>query len=373
MNSTLKTYQAELLVKGPVYVGSGKEIGKKEYVFLGGDRIGVLSPEKFYEEMKRRGKVRQFEKFLLENPRGDLTGWISKEGIRTTEINHCIRYTLKCRELVEARKNRSKLQIMECIKDPYGKPYIPGSSIKGMLRTILLGCDMIENAKLYQAGKSNMTYELFSPNKGNKKTLLSRSVKKMETDYFRTLNREGTKPEDAVNDILQGLIVSDSEPLELDDLTLSQAVELHTDGAEMVLPILRESIKPGSRIRFTITIDPLCPIDIEYLEHAVKIFANQTYDNFGKKFPGLDRMRENQVLFGGGAGFVSKTIVYPLCGKDKGVRVTQKIFEKTDVTDKHKHSQDTKTGVSPHIQKCTRYEGKLCKMGLCDISFKELS
>ena len=34
MKRVLKTYQLELEVCGPVYVGSGMEIQKKEYLFL---------------------------------------------------------------------------------------------------------------------------------------------------------------------------------------------------------------------------------------------------------------------------------------------------------------------------------------------------
>ena len=37
------------------------------------------------------------------------------------------------------------MQIISFIKDAYGKPYIPGSSIKGMLRTILLCYDILNN------------------------------------------------------------------------------------------------------------------------------------------------------------------------------------------------------------------------------------
>lgn len=36
---------------------------------------------------------------------------------------------------------------MTCITDPYGNPYIPGSSLKGMLRTLLLGRDILQNCE----------------------------------------------------------------------------------------------------------------------------------------------------------------------------------------------------------------------------------
>ena len=47
MRSVLKTCQLELKVKGPVFVGSGYEIQKKEYI-LQGHKAGVVNPQKLF-------------------------------------------------------------------------------------------------------------------------------------------------------------------------------------------------------------------------------------------------------------------------------------------------------------------------------------
>lgn len=39
---------------------------------------------------------------------------------------------------------------MTCVTDPYGNPYIPGSSLKGMLRTILLSKDIDQDQIKYK-------------------------------------------------------------------------------------------------------------------------------------------------------------------------------------------------------------------------------
>ena len=50
MRKALKTYNLELKVQGPVFVGSGEEIQKKEYVFLNGRHaLGVVDIEKLYQ------------------------------------------------------------------------------------------------------------------------------------------------------------------------------------------------------------------------------------------------------------------------------------------------------------------------------------
>ena len=50
------------------------------------------------------------------------------------------------------------------------------------------------------------------------------------------------------------------------------------------------------------------------------------------------------------------------------------IFEKTKVPREHKHEKDLLYGVSPHILKCTRYQGKEYMMGQCEMTLhpKEL-
>ena len=69
---------------------------------------------------------------------------------------------------------------------------------------------------------------------------------------------------------------------------------------------------------------------------------------------------ENRIQYfvGGGSGFVSKTVIYPLFGEKEGIETVKNIFDRTNVPKTHQHYKDTRMGVSPHILKCTRYQGK---------------
>lgn len=371
MKQTLKTYKLILKTVGPVHVGSGREISKKEYVFLGKDKIAVLDIARVYEMMRKIGKERIFEEYLIGTTKEDLNTWIKKEGIAIEKLKPFIKYVLDNSNSVI--DNKKQLQIMEMIKDPYGKPYIPGSSLKGMLRTVLLSWNIAQNEMNYIGDKKSIISSTFSNNRENRNNFLKREVLNIEGKSFCTLQREGTKSKDAVNDYLQGLIVSDSEPLEIESLALCQRIELHTDGKENRLPVLRECIKPGTDIGFTITIDTsICSITEQEILAAVKNFITVSFRSFSKSFIGLDKLRVNQVYVGGGTGFVSKTVVYPLFGKEEGLRVVKNVFQKTGVPVKHKHNLDDKYGVSPHILKCTRFNGKLLQMGLCDLKLKEI-
>ena len=54
MKRVLKTYQLELEVCGPVYVGSGMEIQKKEYLFLNRNTVGIIDIDKLYMLAKKK-------------------------------------------------------------------------------------------------------------------------------------------------------------------------------------------------------------------------------------------------------------------------------------------------------------------------------
>lgn len=65
MNQYLKSYQIVLHTVGPVFVGSGRKIGKKEYLFLNQKQVGIPDIQSLYGELARRKKAAAFEEYLL--------------------------------------------------------------------------------------------------------------------------------------------------------------------------------------------------------------------------------------------------------------------------------------------------------------------
>ena len=114
----------------------------------------------------------------------------------------------------------------------------------------------------------------------------------------------------------------------VDDLVLCQRVELHTDGKERKLNMLREMLRPGTKIRFQVTIDAsICDMTEKDINQAVSYFGKNYFECFLQKYPGMDAPSEQSVWLGGGAGFVTKTEVYPLFGTSPGVELTARIFK----------------------------------------------
>ena len=190
---------------------------------------------------------------------------------------------------------------------------------------------------------------------------------------FNRLKRNDKRKADAVNDIMCGLRIGDSEPLSVDDLTLCQKIDVTKDGHEQSLPIFRECIKPQTDIRFPMTINPeYFPYSTKQIVQAATIFA-QNYDKcFLEKFPLNGISGGGNLYLGGGCGYVSKTVSYPLLGEN-GVKCVSEIINATiapKVRAQHKHYKDAGLGVSPHMLKCTQYDGRLYEMGACTLSIQ---
>ena len=371
MKDYLKVYKVTLHTLSPVFVGSGKEINKKEYRLSFQDRkIIVYDPGKLYTALKRLGKSGKYEEFLLNDPKANLNYWMKDNNIYPQDIASAVRYTVDWGDRMDLGK--SKTSIMEFMKDPYGLPYVPGTSIKGMLRTILLGYEISSHRTLYDKNANDIkTFysHRVSPNN------YSREASRVEQTAFRRLNRDEKHPADAVNDVLQGFIISDSKPLSLNDLVLCQKIDRHTDGQEKPLNILRECLYPGTDIEFMLTIDTQrCSYDADAVLKAIQVFNDIYHANF------LTGFRESKpaadtVYLGGGVGFVSKTFIYPMFPGAEGVKTTVKVLENTmnnRLFREHKHSNDSRIGVSPHVLKTTRCNGKSFQMGECRIVLEEI-
>lgn len=366
MERKLKTYQIELVVKGPVFIGSGNEIHKKEYIFTDENTVGVIDISKLYTLARKRNLTSEFENFMMKDVREDLSRWSYRNRISRRDLSNCMKYTI---DAGDRQLERSKVQILSFITDPFGCPYIPGSSLKGMLRTILLGADMIRNPDKYRRDMIQAKEDLTNF-RGSRKKLLAKNAKAMEVKAFHTKNLSQNQS-DAVNDYMSGIIVSDSEPLSRRDLILCQKWEKHVDGTMRTLNILRECLKPGTIIRSTLTIDEsCCKMDAEDILDAVRLFYERYDQVFRRKFAGSKRGDDGTVFLGGGSGFVSKTIIYELFKEREAVDVVCDIFKGTGVPWNHKHNKDRGLGVSPHILKCTYYQGKEYEMGECVIRIK---
>ena len=228
MERKLKTYQIHLKVNGPVFVGDGNEIQKKEYMFLNRNTIGVIDGAKFYMLAKKLHLQNDFERFMIDDTREDLKHWCLRNHVSQNDLKNCMKYV---ENVGDRSEEKGKLQVMTCITDPYGNPYIPGSSLKGMLRTILLSRDILQNREKYRTDTRQIRSDL-EVNRINRR-ILNNNIVKIEKNAFNSVRSSGKETVDF--DIMSGIIVGDSEPLSREDIILCQKWEQHTDGTYLSL------------------------------------------------------------------------------------------------------------------------------------------
>ena len=336
MGTELQNYTITLHTEGPVFIGSGRTIGKKEYIYdKYSNKVHIPNMEKMFAYFTKRGLLQEYEEYLLRG-KSDFGYWLKDNRIGEREYMPWIAYTMDSGDAVIEQK--SKKEILSSVKDAYGCPYIPGSSLKGALRTVLLGAVVAQRNERFARDREELQHINMNDRPNFVIRNLQNNAMQVEQHMFNRLKRNEKRKADAVNDIMSGLRISDSEPLSVDDLTLCQKIDVTVDGHEQSLPIFRECIKPDTEICFPITIDPrYFPYSPKQIMQAATIFA-QNYDKyFLKKFPLNGISGGGNLYLGGGCGYVSKTVSYPLLGKNGVERVSEIINSTLNRDNKIRH------------------------------------
>lgn len=369
MKDFLQHYNMKISVLSPVHIGSGEKIGKKEYIYLPRThRVIIPDMEKMYAGLRKTHSEKEYVDYMLKDGRYGLEVWLKQNGYKEKDFQAWARYELDAGDRIaeDTRgRNQKPMEIMSFIKDAYGLPYVPGSSLKGMIRTALLAYEIRRNRGNFSDIKDQIQKNAPVRKSKNRTAHLSGETKKLETRAFHTLTKDEKNLSNAVNCNLSGLIVSDSRPVDLKQLTLSQKIDYTLDGKEKPLPLMRETLIPGTEIYFEISIDrDRCPYNIETILQALDEFQENCYRYFYSRFK-RGKNEAGIVWLGGGCGYLSKTVIYPLFGKD-AVKVVDQIYRNTlgPNYNIHKHNRDVSLNLAPHVCKCTRYKGELYDMGM---------
>ena len=374
MNEYLKEYEVKLHALSPIHIGSGIKIGKKEYIYMPWNHQVIIPDiQKLYLELQKKGLEREFQEYMFNHsPKSPSLGkWLANYRFTGEDYKRWAKYEMDAGEAFASRESAPPKDIDAFVKDAYGMPYVPGSSLKGVIRTALIAWEIQNNPKKYDKIRSAIISK--SGERANRKQCLQNETKTLEQEVLFLLKHDEKKSGNAVNDIMSGLRVSDSHPIRVKQLTLSQKIDYSLDHREKPVPLLRESLIPGTEICFELTIDTIiCPYDITDIMDALNCFQKICYHHFYSRFQ-RGTEKENIVWLGGGCGFLSKTILYPLLGKD-AVKVIDNIYKNTLGPNyhTHKHNKDLSLQLAPHVCKCTKYQGTLYDMGMAQIQYQKI-
>jgi len=374
MTTFLKQFRLAFTVEGPVFVGSGEKRTAKEYV-VGKGVVYFPDMDRLYGDVESRDLAASFEEFMLDQGARPVRGGQRSAAQRLHEWMKANRVppslkvhggywiakgdfvTAKARSTSRERATPSAApelrDIHMFVKDAFGLPYLPGSSIKGLLRTMFL-----EHSLLNQKPGTPGAIPIHG---------VIDDAATVEARFLRLLKRPDTRPDDAVNDAFQAIRVRDSMPLSTASLIVCQKMDGSVGGEVSGLPLHRECLKPGTSFSVDVTVDiGLWPRGADFVQDIAQVAETinaARYVPYVNKYEidGLKAARSGSYVYlGGGAGFRSKTFVNDQATMS---RILDGQFRKI------RHVEKTKQlGVSPLALKLTKVDGVLYEMGKCRLT-----
>jgi len=375
VNVRLKKYVLEIETEGPVHIGNGEKHSPYEFVYQPETkRFGLLNEGKWLKFLKDNKLYEKYEKdAMCKNFK--VYNWMCQNFIEPWDKD-IYRYII---DGVEQDKDKGLNDVSCQIKNYKGEPYIPGSSIKGMLRTAIFSCHLAKKKKDYLEEWESISDCI----KNNKMRDLRKCIQSIEEKCFGSIPNkdEGKSLSKQLLDVFRAVLVSDTDAVPIEEITIVQKNDWgeRTVNSGKTLPLWREAIRKSSLLRFEIAIDinmlKSCKIGITKIEDILEML-NFYYENIltefesnfkVQDFDGVYSSKEKPLVYlGGGTGFHTKSILYSLAPDMQSA--SRLVAEHLDrqFKEKHKHVI-TDRKVTPRTIKFAKTQQGLCKMGLCSI------
>lgn len=376
--SFLEVYDLTLTTRTPLFVGSGekytveknddKKCINKQYIYKK-NKVIFLNEERFIHALVEKKLVDEYEEFI-QNKDMNLLDFLKRHGF--TDKNGWVSENLISRKIsTESDFREGNINTFQ--RNANGA-YVPGSSVKGALRTVWLMNRVLED-------KSPHTLPPAS----------SRKIDFPEKDYVNLLSlrkdENGAIADDMVNSIFRGISVSDSRPIP-DKIFIGKKYDVSQSGKEKSVNVYRECVIPGVSLHFKLTLDQSIlkgRITKESLLDDIKVFDHYYKETYEDKFkrpqnaaaitvdraqdPAQDHAQDCTLILGGGAGFFSKSLAYPYLDEEQGLDwVSQRLDKLFHANGNHGKGKEKE--ISPHMMKYTSYNGQLYPYGYCEVSLR---
>ena len=310
--------ELELEVLSPLHIGNGNTLGLIDFI-MREDRFVRVNFDKLADYCydvdidlaagveDRRFKIRYKteEIFSIEK-------FIEFYGIER-DYNRFAEYTIPLN--IGRRARETKIEVKEYIKDGMGRAYIPGSSVKGAIRTALFW-SVLDDEEVKRYCDELMRV---------KRVKAERACKRLEAKIFGS---------EAHRDILRALRITDSAPLAEKELEVNEIKIIGNPGP---IPTYAECLRTGARTRFEIRVDKnLLIVDIfednrlrdginldnilrvcrlfsmEYVkkQRSYRHYSGSTMRFYNKLAGMLNGLKETEAILnlGWGGGWYGKTI-----------------------------------------------------------------
>ena len=333
----------KLEVLTPLHIGGAdykSKLDKKEYIFDKDKKtLTLIDNEKFIAFLIKKNLFEKYiayiennvnAKVMIQNRNINLFNFLKVNNIDKDIQDFRKKAPIKLDMNIE---NMNDIKLM--LRDVQGKPYIPGTSIKGALINLLLVDYIIKNREKFSKEKRIILSEC-------KKTNDDRSIRGLKNDIKKIVNQIEKSIIYSDNKTLEkskkfGISVSDSYSYSNTRTNFYQDIdEKRTnkpgEDKSRPMPVAREYIISNSIFDFDITLDidlleesklKIKNIDdlIDSIENAMSYLIDVLED---KNSP-----RTENLVLGANTGFLQKTIVYALFEDEKErLEVVKKLLHK---------------------------------------------
>lgn len=361
-DGNLTKFTLRLTLRGPVFIGSGRVVNKKEYSFNPRTQeITFYNTQKLQEYLVQNGLTDAYEAYML-SPARSLYEFIRENGGPNRFQAAQSHKIMGGDAIFGVGGQPADIQIF--IRGADGKPYIPGSSVKGMLRTAITAACLLDESP--SAAKPRPIDAHEKPRDFDKRE--KRTMGTLDTELFHTLNFNDKKADDAVNSVFRGLVVADSKPLGSQNLVLCRKQDLHPEGAGNSINLVRECLCPGVTADVPVTIDRALAGNItpDSIQKAISRFDGWYTDNVFRFYKGCPFPLPNltsHLFLGGGSGYQSKTVTGPWLGRD----ALDYIYPWMVAQFHGQNRPDRELGISPHMLKYATVNRQKYLFGLCEV------
>ncbi|MFQ3610514.1 MAG: type III-A CRISPR-associated RAMP protein Csm5 [Fimbriimonadales bacterium] len=191
-----------LEVLSPLHIGSGQEYSALDSAYAQG-RWYLIDIAKVLE--RSREDPTNLANHMMK-PDFNWSAWLQSRKITPAEVAS---YSVAC------PVNPEKTRVRAFLRDVYERPYIPGSTLKGAIRTALLEELVVQQPQDKRQQLASQTTKQ-SNNKPSDRRYVARNTIERELLVGKTTDRAN----ESNYDLLRALHVSDTEPIESDHLQI---------------------------------------------------------------------------------------------------------------------------------------------------------
>jgi CRISPR-associated RAMP protein, csm5 family len=342
----------------PVFIGSGQGLNVLEYILdTANHDVYILNQKKWFQYLGSIDKLAAYEEFIKQYVLGKtkLTNfeWLERtisipdeRMLMSVSTRH-----LKCVKNAIFKRTLNKVALGASLID--GSPFIPGSSLKGVIISSLIA-HLIDKNKVF---KYEWRHKLIQAQSNPK------YLKKCISDYGKAIEKLiGNNYKGASNKLFHNISISDVMPVTRTNTWLLPRFDsIAGRGGKNKLSIYKECIVPQTKLSGTlgVNIKELQTVGIDSISELMRIVEVHTQRLLTRWKSSFKENIEQSCIYeletctcllGGSVGFLHKTLLLPLFDNQREeVEVVKSILGKKHMYDKI---------ISPRTLKLTKYRGK---------------